>query len=109
MSKIEQFEAMLAKGQDNALLRYTLGSLYLQEAQPAEAAAHLRAAVQHDQNYSAAWRALGKALTDVGELDEAIETYERGIEVASGRGDMQLVKEMQVFLRRARKQRDSDT
>ena len=107
MSRIEQFEAMLASGQDNALLRYTLGTMYLQENAPDNAVVHLRAAVQHDENYSAAWRALGRALTETGAVDDAVSTYERGIEVAQARGDMQLVKEMQVFLRRALKQRDA--
>ena len=89
MSDIEGFEALLSNGQDNALLRYTLGTLHLQKGAPALALAHLRAALDHDPEYSAAWRALGKALTELGETDEAIGVYTRGIETAEKRGDKQ--------------------
>ncbi len=103
MSNIEGFEALLKKGQDNALLRYTLGTLHLQKGAPQLAVPHLRAALKHDPGYSAAWRALGKALTETGDTHEAIEVYTRGIEVARARGDQQAAKEMQVFLKRLRK------
>ena len=103
MSDIEGFEALLQKGQDNALLRYTLGALHLQKGAPELAVAHLRAALEHDADYSAAWRALGKALAELGETAEAMEVYTRGIEVAQARGDQQAAKEMQVFLKRLQK------
>ncbi|MDH3712967.1 MAG: tetratricopeptide repeat protein [Gammaproteobacteria bacterium] len=103
MSDIEGFEALLDKGQDNALLRYTLGALHLQKGAPQLALPHLRAALDHDPDYSAAWRALGKALTETGEIQEAINAYSRGIEVAEARGDKQAAKEMRVFLKRLHK------
>ena len=103
MSDIEGFEALLQKGQDNALLRYTLGTLHLQKGAPQLAVPHLRAALEHDPDYSAAWRALGKALSETGATQEAIDVYTRGIEVAQARGDQQVAKEMQVFLKRLRK------
>ncbi len=104
MSIIQQFEAMLTEGQDNALLRYSLGNEYLKAGHPARAVEHLRRAVEHDPDYSAAWKALGKALTDQGNAVGAIEAYESGIEVAEKKGDKQAAKEMGVFLKRLRKQ-----
>lgn len=103
MSSIDGFEALLKQGQDNALLRYTLGTLHLQKGSPELAVPHLRVALQHDPNYSAAWKALGKALAESGEASEAISAYTRGIEVAESRGDKQVAKEMQVFLKRLQK------
>lgn len=103
MSDIDGFEALLDKGQDNALLRYTLGALHLQKGAPKLALPHLRAALEHDPDYSAAWRALGKALAELGERQEAIDVYTRGIEVAEARGDKQAAKEMQVFRKRLQK------
>lgn len=100
---IEQLEVLLAKGQDNALLRFGLGSGYLKAGSPARAIEHLHAAVGHDPHYSAAWKALGKALTDAGRLTEAMAAYEAGIRSADAKGDVQASKEMQVFLRRLRK------
>ena len=91
---------MLAAGRDGAPLRFGLGNEYLKAGQPAEAAAHLRQAVTLQPDYSAAWKLLGRALTDSGDTDGALAAYEAGIRVAEGRGDQQAAREMQVFARR---------
>jgi Tfp pilus assembly protein PilF len=100
---VERFEALLAAGKDNALLRFGLGMGYLKAGDAARAIEHLRAAVAHDAAYSAAWKLLGKALADTGDAQGAIAAYESGIAVAEQRGDKQAAKEMGVFLRRLRK------
>ncbi len=100
MPSIADFEAMLAQGRDNALLRFSLGNEYLKQGDPVKAAEHLRAAVGHDPKYSAAWKLLGRALTDAEAWQEALEAYRQGIAVAEARGDKQAAKEMGVFARR---------
>lgn len=100
MPSIADFEAMLAQGRDNALLRFSLGNEYLKQGDAARAAEHLRRAVGHDPNYSAAWKLLGKALTDSGAWEDALAAYRQGIAVAEARGDKQAAKEMGVFARR---------
>lgn len=62
-----------------------------------------RDAVDRDSQYSAAWKALGKALADSGQHADALAAYERGITVAEVKGDIQAAKEMTVFARRIRK------
>ena len=101
---VERFEAMLAQGKDNALLRFSLGAQYLKDGDPARAAGHLRAAVAHDRGYSAAWKLLGKALAEAGQREEAMAAYRSGIEAANVKGDKQAAKEMTVFLRRLEKE-----
>jgi Tfp pilus assembly protein PilF len=100
VNPVERFEALLAQGKDNALLRFGLGSQYLQAGDAARAATHLQAAVAHDPDYSAAWKLLGKALAAEGRRDEAITAYRSGIGAADRRGDKQASREMTVFLRR---------
>jgi predicted Zn-dependent protease len=100
MAIVDNLEAMLARGQDSALLRYSLGGEYLKLNQPDKAAEHLRQAVTKDPKYSAAWKLLGQALADAGRKDEAIKAYEDGIKVAEEKGDKQAAKEMAVFLKR---------
>jgi Tfp pilus assembly protein PilF len=100
---VERFEALLAAGKDNAMLRFSLGMAYLNANDCARAAGHLRRAVEHDADYSAAWKLLGKALAGCGERAAAIEAYTRGIATAERRGDKQAAKEMTVFLRRLQK------
>ncbi len=107
MSVIDNFENMLASGQDSALLRFSLGGAYLKEGDAARAAEHLAQAVAQDPDYSAAWKLYGKALTDAGRRDDAIAAYARGIEVAERRGDKQAAKEMTVFHKRLLKQASS--
>jgi len=103
MSLIDNFEKMLAGGQDNTLLRYSLGTEYLKAGDARAAVLHLRRAVQHDHDYSAAWKMLGKALTEAGDGAAAREAYATGIEVAERKGDKQAAKEMRVFLKRLQK------
>ena len=103
MSMIENFEKMLAAGQDSALLRYSLGSAYYKEGRLAAAIEHLAGAVEQDPGYSAAWKAYGKALADAAHLDEATHAYRKGIAVAEKNGDIQAAKEMRVFLKRVEK------
>jgi predicted Zn-dependent protease len=100
---IENFEAMLAAGQDNALLRYGLGNAYLREGNTEKAVLHLQQAVRFDPAYSAAWKLYGKALAEAGMTHEAAQAYRTGIGVAQTRGDIQAAKEMKVFLKRLEK------
>lgn len=100
MTVIENLEALLSKGQDNALLRFGLANEYLKLGKPEIAVGHLRKAVAHDPKYSAAWKRLGKALAETGRRDEAVEAYKQGIGVAEEKGDIQAAREMKVFLMR---------
>ncbi len=100
---LTRFEQMLASGRETALLRFSLGSEYLKRGDCALAAEHLRRAVELDPNYSAAWKLLGKALADAGQIERALLAYRQGIAVAEARGDKQAAKEMGVFARRIEK------
>jgi Tfp pilus assembly protein PilF len=104
MDPAQRFEALLASGKDGALLRFGLGMHYLKSGEALRAAEHLRRAVELDRDYSAAWKLLGKALSESGERAGAIEAYRNGIEAAGRRGDKQAAKEMTVFLRRIEKE-----
>jgi predicted Zn-dependent protease len=101
---IQNLEKMLAAGRDNALLRFSLGNEFSKLSQFDQAAVHLQQAVTFDPNYSAAWKLLGKALNETGQLKEALAAYQSGIAVAEKRGDKQAAKEMMVFAKRIEKQ-----
>lgn len=103
MSTTESFLAMLDKGMDNALLRYSLGNAYFAEEDYSQSVEHFKLALEHDPNYSAAWKLLGRSYIELSLYSEAIETLQQGIEIASANGDKQAEKEMSVFLRRAQK------
>ncbi len=103
MSNINTFKSLLEKGNDNALLRYSLGNEYLKESNFEEAIIHLNKAIELNENYSGAWKLYAKALAENNQNEKAINAYEKGIKVAEVNGDKQAVKEMQVFLKRLKK------
>lgn len=102
--RIESLEKLLGGPRDGALLRYSLGNEYLKAGDPGRAAECFRAALEHDPNYSAAWKLLARSLADDGQTAAAVAAYERGIDVATTRGDIQAAKEMGVFAKRLGKQ-----
>jgi Tfp pilus assembly protein PilF len=102
---ISQLEKLLGTPRDGALLRYSLGIEYMKAGDLARAVEYLREAVARDPLYSAAWKALGKALVDSNLPEEALSAYRQGIEAAKKKGDRQAEKEMTVFARRLEKLR----
>lgn len=97
---IRRLESMLAAGPDNALLRFTLGSAHARQKQYAQAVPHLARAVELDPEYSAAWKTYARCLMQMGDTPGARAALDQGLEVARRRGDMQSVREMQVWQRR---------
>jgi Tfp pilus assembly protein PilF len=96
----EALEKMLAKGMDNALLRFGLGKGYLDAGNAALASEHLQRCVDFDPSYSAAWKLLGKALQAAGDSEGARQAWQQGISAAQAKGDKQAEREMNVFLRK---------
>jgi len=103
---ISALEKLLGTPRDGALLRYSLGLEYQKAGHSEKALEHLREAVTRDPLYSAAWKALAKALTDLDRPDEALAAYRDGIAAAQRKGDRQAEKEMTVFARRLEKKLD---
>ena len=78
----EALEKMLAKGMDNAMLRFGLGKAHLDGGNTVQAAEHLQRCVEFDPAYSAAWKLLGKALQAEGDIDGARQSWQQGIAAA---------------------------
>jgi Tfp pilus assembly protein PilF len=100
--RIESLVKMLNGPRDGALLRFSLGNEYLKAGDSLTASNYFQEAVDRDNNYSAAWKALGKSLAESGQHTEALTAYEKGIAVAEAHGDIQAAKEMTIFARRIR-------
>ncbi|WP_018864634.1 MULTISPECIES: tetratricopeptide repeat protein [Thioalkalivibrio] len=104
---IERFQNMLDGGQDSAMLRFSLGNALATDGQKEAAIPHLERALELDGGYSAAWKLLAKTLVDLERPQAALSTCERGMAIATEKGDLQAVKEMEVYAKRARKQLDA--
>ena len=97
---LESLEKMLAKGVDNALLRFGLGKGYLNLGDNAKAAEHFQRCVAFDPKYSAAWKLVGKAYLAQADFAAARQAWDMGLEAARAHGDKQAEKEMTVFLKK---------
>ena len=100
---LESLEKLLDTPRDGALLRFSLGMAYSKMENGEKAIEYFRQAVARDPGYSAAWRALGKALEASGRAAEALDAFRDGIAAAQKKGDKQAEKEMTVFARRIEK------
>jgi len=100
---IPQLEKLLGTPRDGALLRYSLGLEHAKAGNHDKAVQYLRDAVERDVLYSAAWKALGRSLTELEKNEDALIAYEKGIAAAQKKGDRQAEKEMTVFAKRLRK------
>ncbi len=99
-TRTEMFRKLLQRDDTNPMVLYSLGNELFKEGRHAEARDHLRRAIEHKPDYSVAYRVLGRAHFELGEDAEARDVFERGRRVAEANGDLQTVKEIDVFRRR---------
>jgi Flp pilus assembly protein TadD len=102
-ASIDRLLALTGTPRDGALLRFSIGGEFLKLGDFELASVHLRAAVEKDPGYSAAWKLLGTALAQAGRPRQALDAYRQGILVADAKGDKQAAKEMRVFAKRLEK------
>ncbi len=103
-SVIANLEKLIGTPRDGALLRFSLGSEYLKGGDAHRAQLQFAAAVARDPAYSAAWKLLGRAYSEIGQPQAALDAYLQGIAVAERKGDKQAAREMTLYARRIRKQ-----
>ncbi|MGH3087660.1 MAG: tetratricopeptide repeat protein [Rubrobacteraceae bacterium] len=102
-SRTEMFRKLLQKDPENPMVLCSLGIELFKEDEHREARDHLAKAVENKPDYSVAYRTLGRVHFELGEYDEARAVFEKGREVAQNNGDLQTVKEIDVFARRLEK------
>ena len=101
--RTEMFRKLLERDPNNPMVLYSLGSELFKEGSYPEARDHLRRAVENKPDYSVAYRMLGRTHFELREDAEAREVFAKGREVATQNGDLQTVKEIDVFRRRLEK------
>ena len=102
-SRADMFRKLLYKDPDNPMILCSLGIELFKEGRYPEAREHLRRAIENKPDYSVAYRMLGRAHFELRENGEARRVFARGREVAQENGDLQTVREIDVFLRRLEK------
>ena len=102
-SRADMFRKLLDRDPNNPMVLYSLGNELFKEEKYAEAKECLSRTVRNKPDYSVAYRTLGRALYELGEDAEARRVFTEGREVARRNGDLQTVKEIDVFVRRLEK------
>ena len=96
--KISMFKQVLEIDPVDQVANFGLGSVYHDLKRYEEAIPPLQTVVKEYKDYSAAYVLLGKTMEKLSLRDEAIKTYREGIAVASKKGDLMPLKEMQQKL-----------
>ena len=96
--KISMFKQVLEIDPVDQVANFGLGSVYHDLKRYEEALPPLQTVVKEYKDYSAAYVLLGKTMEKLSLRDEAIKTYREGIAVASKKGDLMPLKEMQQKL-----------
>ena len=99
-ARSDMFRKLLKKDPNNPMILYSLGNELFKEGRYPEAREHLRRAVENKPDYSVAYRMLGRTHYELHENAEARRIFAEGREVAQENGDLQTVREIDVFLRR---------
>ncbi len=98
MNRIEALKAMVAQNPADAFARYGLAMELINGGEIAGGVAEFRALLEHNPNYAAAYFHGGQALEKLGDVEQARELYEKGIEVTARTGDQHARSELQAAL-----------
>lgn len=93
--RMGMFRQVLEIDPDDLLANHGMGSSFVELGDFASAIPFLQKALQIKPTHTVAFLALGKAYEGTGDLAMAQKTYEDGVAVASKRGDITPMKEMQ--------------
>ena len=96
--KISMFKQVLEIDPVDQVANFGLGSVYFDLERYNDALNPLQTVVQEYKDYSAAYVLLGKTMEKLSQTEEAIDIYRKGIAVASKKGDLMPLKEMQQKL-----------
>ncbi len=97
--RIGMFEEVLEIDPDDPVATFGMGKAYVQLGQYENAIPHLQHATEVQKDFSAAYLDLGKCHEFLGHAAEARVAYREGIAVASRKGDLMPLREMERRLK----------
>ncbi len=97
-NRLDILKQMVEQDPSNTFARYGLAMEYAKSQEFAAAVAEFRGLLTQDANYAAAYYHGGQALEKLGELEQARDLYEKGIEATTRKGDAHTRAELQAAL-----------
>ncbi|MEZ5045649.1 MAG: hypothetical protein R2831_01510 [Chitinophagaceae bacterium] len=98
MERIEKLKQLLAKQANDCFLLHALGLEYAKINQVEESISYFKQVLQNDANYVGTYYHLAKMYALTGQNQMAIQTYEKGIEIATQQKNMHARNELQMAL-----------
>lgn len=97
-NRLDILKQMVEQDPGNTFARYGLAMEYAKSQEFAAAVAEFRGLLSQDANYAAAYYHGGQALEKLGDLEQARNLYEKGIEVTTRKGDAHTRAELEAAL-----------
>jgi len=94
--RMERLKAFLKESPDDSFLKHALALEYIKIGNDEEAKTMFESNLHKDAAYVATYYHLGKLLERAGAQQEAIDIYEKGMQVAKAAGDMHSYNELQA-------------
>ena len=98
--RMDMFRQVLAIDADDFLANAGMGSAYVDLESFSEAVPYLTRALAARPNHTVAYVSLGQCYEHLGQNREAIDAYKKGLSVASQKGEITPMKELQSRLQR---------
>ena len=96
--RLNTLKKMAQERPNDSRLQFGLAVELLNRGEIQDGVVFLRLYLAHAEDDGNGWGRLGAALTELGEVGEAREAYEKGIDIAKGRGHFGLAEEFQEAL-----------
>jgi folate-binding protein YgfZ len=96
------FKQVLEMDEKDAIANYGMADILFYRKEFKKSYDHLIVVLEENEKYSTAYTLLGKVCEELALKEKAIETYEKGISIASVQGDMMPANEMQSRLNQLR-------
>jgi len=97
-NRLDMLKQMLSENPGNTFARYGLAMELVKNGDFAEAIAEFNNLLAHDDTYAAAYFHGGQAYEKLGQVEEARQMYEKGIEVTTRKGDSHTRAELEAAL-----------
>jgi Tfp pilus assembly protein PilF len=97
-NRLDILKQMVEQDPSNTFARYGLAMEYAKSNDLNAAVAEFRGLLRQDADYAAAYYHGGQALEKLGEVEQARDLYEKGIEATTRKGDAHTRAELQAAL-----------
>ncbi|MCQ6956610.1 tetratricopeptide repeat protein [Mucilaginibacter aquariorum] len=102
ISRLDKLLAFIQNEPEDEFLKYALATEYLRLNDSEKALSYYEDLVNNHPNYTGTYYHLGKLYEALNRKDDAINTYEKGMEITKAKRDMHAFSELQAVYRSAK-------